>query len=266
MPEEAVTEDAVPGDCHPMLAPDGPWLRPFAHRGLHGPGRPEDSLAAFQAAINHDYGIELDVQPARDGETMIFHDPALRRMTGRQGLVREFDAATLSTMSLLDTVEVIPRLSGLLQLVAGKVPLLIEMKDQTGDLSPGDDGLAQAVVATLDGYAGPVALMSFNPSLVAAAHRLRPDLPVGLVSCGFRLRDWPTISARRRAHLRKLADFDAVGASFISHDRRNLGNPAVAALKARGVPVATWTIRSAKAAAAAFAAGADIITFEGYLP
>ncbi len=242
------------------------WSRPFAHRGLHDAGRPENGLTAFAAAIGHGFGIECDLQPARDGTVMVFHDEDLERMTGHRAAIRDLTAPELSRLRLKRGTDPIPTLQQLLDLTAGRVPLLIEIKDQSGDLSPEEDGFAETVVAGLRGYDGPVALMSFNPGLAAAARRLRPDLPVGLVTCGFPRLEWPEVPAARRAHLRRIADFDAVGAGFISHDRRDLGNPAVQALKARGVTVASWTIRSALQAAAAEAQGADILTFEGWLP
>lgn len=241
------------------------WSRPFAHRGLHDAARPENGLAGFAAAIEAGFGIECDLQPARDGTVMVFHDDDLARMTGLRADIRDLTAPELAGLRL-DGVEPIPTLRQLLDLTAGQVPLLIELKDQSGDLSPEDDGFAESVLAGLRGYDGPVALMSFNPGLVAAAHRLRPDLPVGLVTCGFPLVEWPDVPAARRRHLRRIADFDAVGAGFISHDCRDLGNPAVQALKARGVTVASWTIQSPAQAAAARAQGADILTFEGFDP
>ena len=241
------------------------WSRPFAHRGLHDATRPENGLSAFAAAIAGGFGIECDLQPARDGTVMVFHDEGLERMTGLRAGIRDLTVPDLSPLRLKG-VEPIPTLRQLLDLTAGRVPLLIEIKDQSGDLSSGDDGFVEAIAAGLHGYDGPVALMSFNPDLVAAAHHLRPDLPVGLVTCGYPLLEWRGVPTARRRHLRRIADFDACGAGFISHDRRDLGNPAVQALKARGVTVASWTIRSPLQAAAALAQGADILTFEGYTP
>lgn len=249
-----------------QLARGAVWSRPFAHRGLHDATRPENGLSAFAAAIAGGFGIECDLQPARDGTVMVFHDDRLGRMTGHEAGIRDLTAPELAGLRLGGSTDAIPTLRQLLDLAAGRVPLLIEIKDQSRDLSPGDDGFVETVVAALRGYDGPVALMSFNPGQVAAAHHLRPDLPAGLVTCGFPQAEWPDVPAARRAHLRRIADFDTVGAGFISHDRRDLGNPAVQALKARGVTVACWTIHSQLQAAAARAQGADILTFEGWLP
>ncbi|MER2507942.1 MAG: hypothetical protein ABTQ27_04190, partial [Amaricoccus sp.] len=114
------------------------------------------------------------------------------------------------------------------------------------------------------GYDGPAALMSFNPHSVAALAAAAPDRPRGLTSCAFADDEWPLAPATR-ARLAALADFEATGASFVSHDRADLANPAVTALKGRGVPILTWTVRTPRQEAAAREV-ADNITFEGYAP
>lgn len=239
--------------------------RPIAHRGLHGPGVPENSMAAFRAAIAAGYGIECDIQRAADGTALVFHDDDLPRLTGAQGLVSALSIDALSQLRILDTDEPIPTLADLLAEVAGRVPLLIEIKDQSlrGTDQVGD--LQAEVARLLAGYGGPVAVMSFNPHAVAAFHAAAPGVTVGLTTCGYDAADWDMLDAQTRAHLAAIADFDRVGASFISHDRRDLANPAVAALKARDVPVLCWTVRSAEQEAEARRI-ADNITFEHYLP
>ena len=106
--------------------------------------------------------------------------------------------------------------------------------------------------------------MSFNPHVIAAFHKAAPDIAVGLTTCAYEAGEWPMLDAATREHLASIADFDDVGASFISHDRADLENPAVTALKARGVPVLTWTIRSTGQEFEARRI-ADNITFEDYL-
>ena len=120
------------------------------------------------------------------------------------------------------------------------------------------------VAEVLAGYDGPVAVMSFNPHVIAAFHKAAPGIAVGLTTCAYEAGEWPMLDDASRDHLARIADFDAVGASFISHDRNDLDNPAVTALKARGVPVLTWTIRSAAQEAEARHV-ADNITFEDYM-
>ncbi|WP_333683999.1 glycerophosphodiester phosphodiesterase family protein [Pontibaca methylaminivorans] len=239
--------------------------RPIAHRGLHGSGLPENSRAAVMAAVAAGYGIEIDLQLSRDGVPLVFHDADLFRLTGRRGLIRDLDAAEAGAISLAGGgAEPIPTLAGILGLVRGRVPLLIELKDQSGTLAPGDGRMERAVVAALEGYSGPCAVMSFNPHSIARIRDLAPDLPRGLVTCAFRARNWP-LPAERRAWLRAIGDFEPVGAGFISHDARDLRRGRVQELRRRGVPVLCWTIRSE---AAEFRARrlADNITFEGYRP
>lgn len=242
--------------------------RPLAHRALHGPGRAENSLDAVRAAVAAGYGIEIDLQLSADGQAMVFHDATLDRLTAAHGPLSARNAAELADIALRGGGGTIPTLAQVLQAVAGRVPLLIELKDQTGTLSAGPDRLEQAAAAALTGYAGPVAVMSFNPQSVAAMARLAPDVARGLTTCAFADADWPAPTpdmAARRERLRAIADFGPVGASFISHDWRDLGAGAVTSLRAQGVPVLCWTIRSPQQEAIA-RLGADNITFEGYAP
>ncbi|MDO5658233.1 MAG: glycerophosphodiester phosphodiesterase family protein [Paracoccus sp. (in: a-proteobacteria)] len=236
---------------------------PIAHRGLHGVGVPENSMAAFRAAIEAGYGIELDVQPAGDGTPMVFHDEDLSRLTGADGLIAATSRDALAALRLFGTGEGVPTLAEVLELVAGRVPLLIEIKDQDGALGPQIGALAADVAAMVADYAGPVALMSFNPHMVAACRDAAPDVPRGLTSCHFAAHDWPQIDAQGRAELAALSRFEDTESAFISHFWGDLDNPAVAALKSRGVPVLCWTIRDAAQEKQARAV-ADGITFEHY--
>ena len=237
----------------------------IAHRGLHGAGRPENSLAAMQAACDRGIAIELDVQPSADGVAMAFHDYTLDRLTGATGPVADQSAEDLGKIELSGGGEGIPRLADVLTLVAGRVPLLIELKDQDGDMGARVGPLEDAVVATLASYAGDCALMSFNPNSVAALRDRAPDRPRGLVTSAFRAAQWPTLSDATRDRLVDIPDFDRVAASFVSHQADALDMPQIAALKARGVPILCWTVRSPAEEAAARRV-ADAVTFEGYLP
>lgn len=239
--------------------------RPLAHRALHGPDRPENGPAAIAAAVAAGYGIEIDLQGSADGVAMVFHDPTLARMTGRPGPLRAHDAATLAAIPLQGTTQTIPTLAQVLDQVAGRVPLLIELKDQTPTPGGDDGALEAATAAALAGYGGPVAVMSFNPRMIARMAALAPDLPRGLVTFAWPARAAPSLPEPLRARLREIADFAAVGAGFISHDHRDLDRPRVAALKAEGTPVLCWTVRSPEEEATA-RRRADQITFEGYLP
>ncbi|MCG6111928.1 MAG: phosphodiesterase [Paracoccus sp.] len=236
---------------------------PITHRGLHGAGVPENSLAAARAAIDAGYGIECDIQPGPDGVPLVFHDYQLTRLTGAQGFMAATDATTLAGLRLMGTDEPVPTLAQFLELVAGQVPLLIEIKDQDGACGPNVGTLPARVAEALAGYDGPVAVMSFNPHMIAAFHEAAPDVPVGLTTCAFPEADWTRVPPARREDLAQIRDFDAVGACFISHDKGDLDNPRVDALRAQGVPVLCWTIRSTEEEAQARRI-AQNVTFEGY--
>lgn len=247
------------------LHPDFTRL-PIAHRGLHGPGVPENSLASVRAAVEAGYGIEIDIQHDAEGNPVVFHDYDLERMVGIEGFIADTSRDELAKLRLGKSGEGIPSLAEVLREVAGKVPLLIEIKDQDGRLGDNVGDLQDRVASALLGYDGPVAVMSFNPEAIAALTAAAPDITAGLVTCAFEEDDWPMLDDETRERLARIEDFARSGARFVSHDRADLANPAVQALKAAGVPVLTWTVRSPEEAEAAQAAGADGITFEGYLP
>lgn len=238
---------------------------PIAHRGFHdrAAGCPENSLAAARAAIARGYGIECDLQPSADGVPMVFHDDTLERLTGATGPIRAKTLAELKALTLKDSAEPIPTFAELLALVAGRVPLLVEIKDQDGASGPNVGPLEAAAAKALAGYAGPLALMSFNPHSMAAMAELAPEVPRGLTTCSYPAGDWPRIPAAERARLIGIPDYGRVGASFISHEARDLSRPRVAELKAQGAAILCWTIRSPEAEAEARKI-AENITFERY--
>ena len=238
---------------------------PIAHRGYHDrtQGRMENSAAAFRAAIAAGYGIEMDLQLSSDGQAMVFHDDDLDRLTSQTGPLNRQTAKTLTSIQLRGSTDTIPTLPQILALVAGRVPLLIEIKDQTGSLSETDGRLEAAAAAALQGYQGPVAIMSFNPHSVTHMARFAPDLPRGLTTSGECV-DWqPDLAADTCARLLGIPDYEATSSSFISHSARHLSSPRIADLKSQGAAILCWTIRSAAAEAEARKI-ADNITFEGY--
>ena len=242
---------------------------PIAHRALHdaNAGRPENSPAAIRAAVEAGYAIEIDLQLSRDGQAMVFHDYQLDRLTGEKGAVRMRDSADLQEIALTNSLanETIPTLTEVLHLVAGKVPLLIEIKDQDGALGPQTGTLEKATAEVLASYKGPVAVMSFNPHAIAAFALHAPDTPRGLVTGAFARENWQLIPEKRLAELRPIPDFDRVGASFISHRSSDRHSPHVARIKATGANVLCWTICSADEETEARKI-AQNITFEGYIP
>ena len=239
--------------------------RPIAHRALHdrAAGVIENSLSAVRAAVAAGYGIEIDVQPSRDGVAMVFHDEHLMRLTGTDGPIAGRTAAELQDLRLTGSTDTIPTLTQVLDAVAGRVPLLIEIKDQDGDLGPNLGGLEEATAAALAGYKGPVAVMSFNPHSVAAMARLWPAIPRGLTTSAYTYADWAPVTPATCDRLRDIPDYGRAGECFISHEARDLSRPRVAEIKATGAAVLCWTIRSAQAEAEARRI-ADNVTFEGY--
>jgi glycerophosphoryl diester phosphodiesterase len=224
---------------------------PFAHRGLHGPGRPENSCAAFQAAIKAGFGIELDVQASRDGAAMVFHDYHFDRLTTDKGPVRDRDATEIAQLRLAGTVEKIPPLTDALRLIAGRVPLLIEVKSPDRHIVP----LCRAVEAALQGYSGPAGIMSFNPEVGAWFAHHAPERLRGLVVTESGKKGWRGRVERRLAFWRARAD-------FLAYDIRDLPSSFA---RSRGVPVFTWTVRSPGDRASA-ADNADQIIFEDVAP
>lgn len=240
---------------------------PLAHRALHdvADGRPENSRAAIRAAIAAGYGIEIDLQISADKRALVFHDYGLDRLAEGQGPVKELAAHEAAGVVLKGgDGEGIPDLEEVLEIVAGQVPLLIEIKDQDGQMGPDVGPLETAAAAALEGYNGPVAVMSFNPHSVAEMARLAPDVPRGLVTAAYDPADWD-LPEDICARLKAIPDFKACGAGFISHEAGDLGRPRVQELRDEGVPVLCWTIRSAEEERTA-RVFADNVTFEGYLP
>lgn len=252
-----------------MTAPrlPGAFLRaPIAHRALHNraAGRIENSPSAIRAAVAAGYGVEIDLQLSSDGVAMVFHDETLERLTGETGWVKDRTAAELRAIRLTDSTDTIPTFAEVLALIGGRVPLLVELKDQTLTMAETDGALEAAAARDVACYAGPLAFMSFNPHSVARMAGLCPDVPRGLTTSAYDPQDWAPLDAGICARLRDIPDYDRAGASFISHEAADLGRPRVAALKAAGADVLCWTIRSVQAEAAARKVAANV-TFEGYL-
>jgi glycerophosphoryl diester phosphodiesterase len=210
------------------------WLRgvTYAHRGLHGGGRIDNSTGAFAAAIAAGLGIECDVQLTADHRALVFHDWELDRLTGESGPVSARTVAELSPVALRGSGEPIPTLRDLLEQIAGQVPLLVELKSKA-DRSP--TALCRAVARDLEGYGGRAAVMSFDPRVGQwfAAHA--PHVVRGLVVTEENARTFSG-TVRRRLWLRRSQ------AQFLAYDVRDLPSRFAAAQRAKGLPVLTWTV------------------------
>ncbi|HOB14858.1 MAG TPA: glycerophosphodiester phosphodiesterase family protein [Novosphingobium sp.] len=208
----------------------------YAHRGLHHTGVPENSLSAFRAAIDRGMGIECDVQRSVDGQAMVFHDFELDRLTAKSGPVAQQTAQALGTIELSGSHDRIPTLRRMLEEVAGRVPILIEIKSRRGSFKHAG-ALCQAVRRTLEGYVGPHAIMSFDPRVVRWFADRSPLTVRGLVVTEENDKALAGMIRRRLFLWRAKPD-------FLAYDIRDLPSRFAAGQRRRGLPVLTWTVRS----------------------
>jgi glycerophosphoryl diester phosphodiesterase len=241
------------------------WLtaRPVAHRGYHDrdAGRIENTIPAAEAAIARGFAIECDVQLTKDDVAIVFHDDTFDRLTESTGAVALRTLAELKAIPLRGTDARIPTLDELLAVIAGRVPLFAEFKS-------GFDGnrrLEQVAAPRLNAYAGPLAVMSFDPGSVLALKKLAPALPRGMVADSFTDREWLPIPPLRRLALRHLAAAPLVGPSFVAFGVHDLPADAPLFLRHLGMPLLTWTVRT-EADRATARRYADQIIFEGFDP
>jgi glycerophosphoryl diester phosphodiesterase len=241
------------------------WLieRPIAHRGLHGSGLVENTLGAAAAAAAANYGIEVDLQLSSDGEVMVFHDTTLDRVTKSSGPLAAKSSAELKEVEFRDCAERIPTLQELLDTVAGRTPLVLELKSE----SDGDTRLPARVAEILAGYAGPVAAMSFDPQMVIAIRKFAPGLPRGIVAERYYDDpEWNGLTASQKFWLGNLLHMPKTSPHFIAYYVRDL--PATAPLFARyvlGMKLLTWTVRSESDRKRA-GRWANQMIFEGFRP
>lgn len=233
-------------------APD--WLTrwEYAHRGLHTTGVPENSVAAAEGAISAGMGIECDIQMSGDGVPMVFHDWALERLTGTSGLAAMVTADAFETLSLLDTDHHPARLARFLETVAGRVPLLIEIKSMPGyDVARS----CQYVAPLLSDYPGVIAVMSFDPLVAAWFAAEAPHIARGLVGTD-------SFENGFEGVWRDQAALSLAQPDFLAIDVRDLVTPEAAAWRAAGRPLLTWTVRSPETRALGLA-HADALIAEG---
>ena len=164
---------------HPGLKDLQGWS--YAHRGLHGNGIPENSMAAFRAALEHGYGIELDIHLLKDGNLAVIHDSLLNRTTGAAGRIEDLTTEELKNYHLEGTEETIPEFMDVLTLYNGKAPLIVELKPTDGNHA----ALAEAACRMMDTYQGPFCMESFDPRCVAWLYKNRPDIIRGQLTENF---------------------------------------------------------------------------------
>jgi glycerophosphoryl diester phosphodiesterase len=235
---------------------------PVAHRGLWSPkGAPENSLAAFEAAVEAGYGIELDVRLSADGVVMVFHDEGLERMTLRQGRFAEHTAVELAALRLKDSREPIPTLRQVFDLVDGRALIHLEIKSRPGEEGP----LDAAVAALLDDYAGPVAIIGFNARSHAWWAEHRPAVLRGLDSYLYNDAAGARLSDEARRSLQALEHVAIARPHFLALSADMLATETAVNARDAGFPIIAWTVRSPEQAAA-LAPHFDNLIFEGFRP
>lgn len=243
------------------------WLtaRPIAHRGLHDRARGivENMPGAIAAAIEKNFAIELDVQLTADGEAMVHHDDALGRLNEGSATLLSMTAAELKQVAFRDTVERMMSLGDLCDLVAGRVPLVIELKSHYDR----DRKLGQRAAQVLAGYSGPACLMSFDPDMIAALREDAPNLVRGIVA----ERDytdsyWRKVSVEQRRAMLGLGHLFRSRPHFVSYRVDDLpAPPPWIARNIFGCALISWTVRTPEQEQRS-ARYADQMTFEGFLP
>jgi glycerophosphoryl diester phosphodiesterase len=248
---------------------DRTFLRPIAHRGLHDVRRGvvENTAPAFAAAITYGYGIECDVRPAAGGSPVVFHDATLDRLIAASGPLACVDASGLRALRYRGAPdERILSLADLLELVAGRVPVLVEVKSEW---EPPDPDFMNAIAGLATDYAGPLALMSFDPAVMSALRALAPGVPRGIVSGLYRnYGAWwgERLSRERRERLSHLLESAPASPDFYAYQVKALPTPVTRFVReVLSVPLFAWTVRTdvEKRAAARWA---DAPIFEGFLP
>lgn len=233
----------------------------YAHRGLHDSEKPENSMAAFRAALEDGYGIELDVHLLKDGNLAVIHDYDLQRVTGREGKVENLTVGELTDYSLNGTDQTIPRFEDVLALFHGKAPLIVEVKCDNNNHA----ALCEAVCKVLDDYDGLYCIESFDPRAIRWMKENRPDIVRGQLSENWMGKELPIPGILKwmlTYHLMNVytrPDFIA----YRFEDRKTFGTDICR--KFLKVPGVSWTIKSKEDFDTAVAEG-WIPIFEGFKP
>ena len=232
----------------------------FAHRGLHNAEREENSMSAFRAAVEAGYGIELDIRLSKDGELVVFHDDTLTRVANTEGRVIDYTASELKKLSLQGTDQTVPTFLEVLALVEGKVPLLVEIKED-----PGVSAVSRKTAEILSEYDGDYIVESFNPLALWKFKKIMPKALRGVLSDHFfaeKKYRKPMYFLLQMFMLNFLAAPDFIA---FNHERyrslgfkiqKNLFRPTLFA----------WTVRSSQAEVLAKKHGFDSVIFENYTP
>ncbi|MEG0291713.1 MAG: glycerophosphodiester phosphodiesterase family protein [Anaerovoracaceae bacterium] len=214
------------------------WLRdkPIAHRGLHNSKFPENSIGAFNNALDKGYPIEIDVQITKDKVLYVFHDYNTYRMTGMDEDIRKINSKQVNSFRLKDTEFTIPTLDEVLELVNGKVPVLIDIKSKS---APGH--IENLLIKKLDSYSGSVAIQSFNTFSLRYIKKKAPNLIVGQLAGNkihknaTRLQSWILKDCKVSKIIRP---------DFLSYNIEDLPNKSIEKYRKKGMTVIGWTVRN----------------------
>lgn len=243
------------------------FFRPIAHRGLHDSERGiiENTAPAFDAAIAACYGIECDIRPIKGGVPIVFHDETLERLVSESGLVAELDEGDLKALRYKDGETPILTLEALLERVAGKVPLLVEIKSEW---QPPDANFIANIASLVTAYRGPLALMSFDPAVMSAIKVAAPGVLRGIVSGSYKGPGWwpHEIGETRAEALRDLLESGPSAPDFYAYEVDALPTSVTEYVRrTTGLPLFTWTVRTPEQRRIA-ETWADAMIFEGFRP
>lgn len=244
-------------DIKPFLGWD------YAHRGLWNEKRPENSLSAFKAAVEGGFGIELDVHLTADGQLIVHHDNSLKRMCGVEKKIAQTSMEEIRACRLLDTDEAVPTFDEVLEVVDGRIPLIVELKVEDGN----DDALAAAAYERLKRYHGAWCVESFHPKSIGWFRRNAPEVIRG------------QLAFNKAGKGKDVPDklLNVVIASLIQHmfSRPDFVSYEAASEKWYSLPMgvmrlvrpwfAAWTVRSQKDMDA-LRGKYDMQIFEGFIP
>ncbi len=221
------------------------WLvaRPIAHRGLHdrAAGRIENTLGAAEAAITAGFAIECDVQMAADGEVVVFHDQRLERLTTGEGPVAALSLAALNALSFRGGTERIPTLAALLALIAGRTPLICEIKSQFD----GNTRLADRAAEIAVSYSGALAFKSFDPAVIAHLREHGEPRPLGVVAeADYGDPYFENLTPTQKQDCAAFLHFSSTRPDFLSWRVDDLPHSTPTLLRAlRRLPIMAWTVR-----------------------
>lgn len=239
--------------------------RPIAHRGFHDAsnGIIENSRSAFQAAIDRNFGIECDLQVTNDKEAVVFHDLRTERLLGKEGRVIDSEVAEIRAMPLLGSAagDCPQTFAELLEQVAGRVPLVVEIKQQAYPVET--KVLTERAIEIARQYNGLIAFKSFDPLALHTLHKSGFQGPLGIVTYDYKDNDH--LSGVQKFLLRNTLHRGVSRFTFVSCESSALTRPMIRFRRARGMKVMSWTVRSPEQAAQALQ-HADQIVFEGFDP